>query len=78
MVGVAVSVIVSVSIFRFIFDRSTGPMNALLSTRTIALLACDAAFRDGEIGYANAISFALLAVILLVTLALNRFTGEND
>ena len=52
-----------------------GPQN---STRTIALLAYDAAFRDGEIGYANAIAFTLLAIILVVTLVLRRLTGERD
>jgi multiple sugar transport system permease protein len=51
-----------------------GPEN---STRTIALLVYDAAFRAGELGYANAIAFVLLGIILVMTLLLRRITGER-
>ena len=46
------------------------------STRTVALHAYIAGFRDGELGYSSAISFVLLIVILLVTLLMKR-VGEN-
>jgi len=42
------------------------------STRTIALHAYLSGFRDGELGYSSATSFALLVIILLATLILNR------
>lgn len=48
------------------------------STRTLALHAYLAGFRDGELGYSSAISFALLAVILLATLALNRAGRQGE
>jgi multiple sugar transport system permease protein len=47
------------------------------STRTIALHAYLAGFRDGELGYSSATSFALLAAILLATLALNRIRRDE-
>jgi len=48
------------------------------STRTISLLAYDSAFGRGELGYANAISFTLMAVILLVTWVLNKFSEDKS
>lgn len=47
------------------------------STRTVALLAYDAAFGEGQLGYATAISLCLLIIIVVVTLVLNRVTKEK-
>jgi len=58
----------------FVLTRG-GPAD---STQTVALLAYNAAFQDGEIGYANAIGFALLVVILGVTWVLNTFGEERQ
>lgn len=41
-------------------------------TQTIALQAYNSAFQTGELGFANAVSFSLLMIILVVTLLLNR------
>lgn len=73
-----VTTIATIGCFRifepmFVLTRG-GPAD---STRTVALLAYDAAFRDGRIGYANAISFSLLIIILLVTLILNWLGREK-
>lgn len=42
------------------------------ATLTLALHAYNAAFRTGDIGYGNAVSFLLLALVLAATLLLNR------
>lgn len=72
-----VTTIATIGCFRifepmFVLTRG-GPAD---STRTVSLLAYDAAFRDGRIGYANAISISLLVMILLATLILN-WLGRN-
>jgi ABC-type sugar transport system permease subunit len=48
------------------------------STRTLALHAYLTGFRDGELGYSSAISFALLAVILLATLLMKRAGRRSE
>jgi multiple sugar transport system permease protein len=48
------------------------------STRTIALHAYLAGFRDGELGYSSAVSFSLLVLILLATLVLQRVRRRQD
>lgn len=47
------------------------------STRTLALHAYLAGFRDGELGYSSAVSFALLVIILAVTALVNRLGGKE-
>jgi|GEM_PF-6728757 len=47
------------------------------STRTISLLAYNAAFANGEIGYANAVGFTLMAFILVITWILNKIAEEK-
>lgn len=47
------------------------------STRTLALHAYLAGFRDGELGYSSAVSFALLVIILAVTGLVNRLGGKE-
>jgi len=58
----------------FVLTRG-GPAD---STVTVSLLAYGAAFSSGELGYANAISFVLLTVILAVTLVLNRISRKLE
>jgi len=48
------------------------------STRTMALHAYLAGFRDGELGYSSAVSFALLVVILGVTAVVNRLWRSGE
>lgn len=48
------------------------------STRTLALHAYLTGFRDGELGYSSAISFALLTVILLATLLMKRAGRRSE
>lgn len=48
------------------------------ATRTIALHAYLAGFRDGELGYSSATSFALLGIILAATLLLNWARSESE
>ena len=76
--GVLMTVLIlsSIGAFRvfepmFVLTKG-GPNDA---TQTIALQAYDTAFTGGELGYACAISFALLAVILVVTAAMNKLTA---
>jgi len=78
--GVTMTVVILSSIGAFrIFEpmfvlTKGGPNDA---TQTIALQAYDTAFTSGELGYACAISFALLGVILVVTALLNKLTARN-
>jgi len=78
--GVTMTVIVLSSIGAF---RIFEPMFVLTkggpndSTQTVALQAYDTAFTGGELGYACAISFALLGVILVATAALNKLTARH-
>jgi ABC-type sugar transport system permease subunit len=51
-----------------------GPAN---STRSIALHAYLAGFRDGELGYSSAVSFVLLAIILVATVVMTRLGGDQ-
>ncbi|UCH34523.1 MAG: sugar ABC transporter permease [Armatimonadota bacterium] len=78
--GVAMTVIIlsSIGAFRvfepmFVLTRG-GPNDA---TQTVALQAYDTAFTNGELGYACAISFALLAVIVAATALLNKLTARH-
>ncbi|MBN1341529.1 MAG: sugar ABC transporter permease [Phycisphaerae bacterium] len=48
------------------------------STRTIALHAYLAGFRDGELGYSSATSFTLLAIILTATLVMHWIRGRSE
>ncbi len=48
------------------------------ATRTIALHAYLAGFRDGELGYSSATSFALLGIILTATLVLTWARRESE
>lgn len=48
------------------------------STNTVALQAYFSGFRDGELGYSSAVSFALLAFILIVTSAMNRIGRQLE
>jgi multiple sugar transport system permease protein len=71
-VMVAVIILSSIGAFRvfipmFVLTEG-GPAYA---TRTIALHAYLAGFRDGQLGYSSATSFALLGIILTATLLLN-------
>jgi multiple sugar transport system permease protein len=77
-VTVAVVILSSIGAFRvfepmFVLTKG-GPNDA---TQTVALQAYDTAFSGGELGYACAISFGLLAVILAVTVLLNRVTARS-
>ena len=81
IMGVTMTVVIlsSIGAFRvfepmFVLTKG-GPNDA---TQTVALQAYDAAFTSGEIGYACAISFGLLAVILAVTVLLNKVTARNE
>jgi len=47
-------------------------------TQTIALKAYNTAFQTGELGLANAISFSLLVIILLATLAMNSLSRRFE
>jgi ABC-type sugar transport system permease subunit len=76
MVVVTLSTIGAFRVFEPMFVLTGGgPMDA---TRTISLLAYDAALGDGEIGYANAITFSMVIIILAVTLLLNRVARRFD
>jgi multiple sugar transport system permease protein len=73
----ALTVLATIGAFRvfepmFVLTEG-GPAN---STRSIALHAYLTAFRDGELGYASAVSFVLLALILIVTVVMN-FLGSQ-
>ena len=78
--GVTMTVIVLSSIGAF---RIFEPMFVLTkggpndSTQTVALQAYDTAFTGGELGYACAVSFALLGVILVATATLNKLTARH-
>ena len=78
--GVTMTVLVLSSIGAF---RIFEPMFVLTkggpndSTQTVALQAYDTAFTGGELGYACAVSFALLGVILVATAALNKLTARH-
>jgi multiple sugar transport system permease protein len=47
-------------------------------TQTITLKAYNSAFQTGELGLANAISFSLLIIILLATLAMNSISRRFE
>jgi len=77
-VTMAVLVLSSIGAFRIfepMFVLTKGGPND--STQTVALQAYDTAFTGGELGYACAVSFALLGVILVATAALNKLTARH-
>jgi len=78
MIG-ALTVLSTIGAFRvfepmFVLTEG-GPAN---STRSIALHAYLAGFRDGELGYSSAVSFVLLIIILLATVLMNRIGGDEQ
>jgi multiple sugar transport system permease protein len=77
-VTMAVIVLSSIGAFRifepmFVLTKG-GPNDA---TQTVALQAYDTAFTGGELGYACAVSFALLAIILAATAGWNKLTARH-
>jgi ABC-type sugar transport system permease subunit len=78
MIG-ALTILATIGAFRvfepmFVLTQG-GPAN---STRSIALHAYLAGFRDGELGYSSAVSFVLLAIILIATVLMNWIGGEQE
>lgn len=70
MVVITLSSIGAFRVFEPMFVLTRGGPS--YSTHTVALEAYNSAFASGEIGYSSAVSFALLAIVLVATLALNR------
>lgn len=76
MVVVTLSCIGAFRVFEPMFVLTSGGPS--YATHTIALEAYNAAFSKGELGYANAISFVLMLVIVVVTVVLNRFSRRFE
>lgn len=74
MMVVTLSTIGAFRIFEPMFVLTNGRYD----TQTIALKAYHSAFQTGELGLANAISFSLLVIILLATLAMNSISRRFE
>lgn len=76
MVVITLSSIGAFRVFEPMFVLTRGGPS--YSTHTVALEAYNAAFASGELGYASAVSFVLLAVVLATTSVLNRATRRFE